>query len=197
MENKISTIISSVAGIIQLLAFWIYNQNSIKGKTSPNIVSWGLWAGITCLNFTSYQSMSNDWVKSILPTASSFACIFTFAVLFFGKNKKIKLGIFDGIALIIGVVSVGIWFFSQSAMYANVVLQLAVLVGFIPTVRGVLKNPKNENPIPWLMWSVAYTLSSLVVFIRWHGQLNDLVYPIVVGVIMHTTITLLSLKKKK
>lgn len=183
-----------LTNIIHITAFVLYNKDILKGHSRPNRTSWGIWAFITILNFTSYSSMSDDWVKSLLPTISSFLCIATFVITLF-KNGRFQINKWDAVALSLGIVASLVWFSVKSATYANLILQLALFIGFIPTARSAITNPKNEKPLPWFLWSLAFTLGIFVIVLRWTGQWQDLGYTLN-GIICHVTVGCLSLRKR-
>ena len=195
MNVTTDVVLAMVSGIIQVVAFVLYNKYILKGKTHPNIASWGIWAFITVLNFTSYGVMSDDWVKSLLPTVSSLMCIVTF-LLSLAKGKLSKLGLFDTAALVFGLAASLAWWQLQSATYANLILQVGICIGFIPTLRSVWKTPSNEQPLPWFLWTGAYALMIVVVYLRWRGQYQELVYP-VECLIAHGLVGVLALRKSK
>jgi len=137
--------------------------------------------------------MSADWVKGLLPIASSLACIATlmFSLL---KGKLSKLNLWDSIALLVGIISIFAWWWFRSATYANLVLQVGIVISFIPTIRGVWKDASTEKVPPWFVWSFAYILNITVVLIRWQGQYQDLAYP-TLCVLLHGGIGVLSLRR--
>ncbi len=166
-----------MAGFIQLIAFGIYNVQIIEGTSVPNTATWTLWAFLTTLNFASYLNMSKDWVKSILPAISSVACISTFLFALY-TGKLGALGHFDIITLFLGVLAGLVWYWYKSSTYAQVMLQVAFFISFVPTYLSVLDNPFVESPAPWLMWSFAYIINIVIVRRRWRGQYRDFVNPI-------------------
>lgn len=194
MENT-AVFLGILAGALHLVAFGIYNRQIFKGTSKPNAATWTLWAILTVLNFTSYKAMSGDWVKSFLPTASSLACVATFVVALF-KGKLSRLNIYDSAALFIGLVAAGAWWYFNSATSANLIMQVAVLISFVPTYRGVWQDPKTEKALPWFIWSSAYILSIAVVVMRWQGQYQDLVYP-VNCLILHAVVGVLARRRKE
>lgn len=191
--EALAVVLGFAAGIMHLVAFGIYNKQILQKTSHPNSATWMLWVFLTVLNFTSYFYMSGDWVKSLLPTASSIACILTFILaLFKGKLKRPKF--WDSVALTIGLIAGGMWWYYNSAIYANLILQGAVAISFIPTYRDVWKDPKTEKALPWFIWAGAYVFSLVVVGLRWQEQYVDLVYPVsclvlhaVVGVLARRT----------
>lgn len=179
-----------IAGLMHVVAFGFYNKQILRGTSVPNAATWTLWAFLTILNASSYAAMSGDMAKSILPIASSLACVLTF-LFSLHKGKLSQIDAWDRIALVIGVVSGLIWWWYHSATYANLVLQLSIAISFVPTYRGVWKNPAVERAFPWCLWSSAYALSVVVIALRWEGQYQDLVYPIN-GLLLHAVVGLLT-----
>lgn len=182
-----------IAGLMHVAAFVLYNKQMLRGTSVPNTATWTLWAFLTVLNVSSYAVMSEDLVKSILPAASSLACVATFLFSWY-KGKLKRIDIWEGRALALGLVSGIIWWWFKSATYANLILQLSVAISFVPTYRGVWKNPAIERALPWYIWSAAYVLSIVVIAMRWREQYVDLVYPINC-LILHVAVGLLTLKK--
>lgn len=180
--------------LIQIGAYALYNKDILRNRSVPNRASWGIWAFITILNFTSYGSMSKDWMKSLLPTISSILCVLTFVLTFF-KQKKVKFSRWDLAALGLGLLAGLIWFLLKSATYANLILQFALTIGFVPTIRCVYKNPKSEKSLSWFLWSCAFLLSIVVVISRWNGQWQELVYP-TNALLWHVVVWLLSTRKR-
>lgn len=138
---------------------------------------------MTLLNFTSYKAMSKDWVKSVLPTISSVQCILTFFLaLFQGQWKELGWG--DIGALIVGIIASVLWWKLKksdkdtASMVANLMLQLGITIGFIPTFQSVWVRPQSEIALCWFLWTVSFAFQTAVVILRWKGQKRDLVYPI-------------------
>jgi hypothetical protein len=171
-----SVCLGFAGSILHLAAFAIYNRQMIQGTSQPNTATWTLWVFLMLLNASSYAVMSGDWVKSILPVAGVFATISTFFYSLY-KGKLSRLDLWDDISLGIGLVSGLAWIYYKSATCANLILQISIVISFVPTYRGVLEDPKKERALPWYMWSTAYLLQLFVILLRWQGQYQDLVFP--------------------
>ncbi len=182
------------AGVLHIVAFAIYNRQMLHGTSVPNAATWTLWAFLTVLNASSYLVMSGDIVKTILPAASSLACILTF-VYAGARGKLSRLDGWDRVALVVGLVSGFVWLRYHSATYANLILQISVAISFVPTCRGVWNDSRVERPAPWFIWSSAYVFSMAVVALRWRGQYEDLVYPLN-GLVLHAVVGLLSMRTR-
>ncbi len=166
-----------IAGVMHVVAFVLYNRQMLKGVSRPNTATWTLWVFLTFLNLGSYRAMSGDWVKSILPLASSTACLFTF-IFALAKGKLSKIDPWDGAALGVGIIAGFAWWQYNSATYANLILQGSIAISFAPTLRSIRLDRTSEKPLPWFIWSVAYVLSIVVIVMRWRGQWQDFVYPV-------------------
>lgn len=189
-----ATVLTLVASAIFLIAFVMYNKDMLAGKTSPSIVSWALFSFITAINSSSYLVMSGDWVKTVVAFTDCFICLITVTIALFRKGDRSKLDLPDKLILAVGVLSLGVWWMFHSAMYANLILQGCYIFAFYPTYRNVMKNPRNEPAIPWLLWAFAFVLSIVVVILRWERHPADFANPIMC-LVQHAAIGLLALRK--
>lgn len=169
--------LGAMGGLMHIIAFVVYNKQMLRGQSIPNSTTWTLWTFLSTLNCLTYLEASGDWVKSLLPIASSLACIITF---FFAlkKGKLSKLDKMEKALLGLGLLSAVVWYYFHSATKANLILQVCILISFVATFRSVWKKPKSEKALPWFIWSSAYILSIIVVLSRWQNQWIDLAYPI-------------------
>lgn len=190
---SLSLVLSVCASVIHLVAFGTYNIQLKDPTFKPTAATWTLWVVLTTANFAAYLSASNDWVKSLVPAVNSAACVLTF-FLALARGKFGRLSMTDNAALIIGSVAIFVWWWCQSATYANLLLQGAIAVSFIPTYRTVWNEPHAEKARPWALWGSAYIFLTMVVILRWNGRWQDLVYP-VQGAIMHGAVVPLTWRK--
>lgn len=174
-----SFVISVAAGVVQLVAFVLYNIQIFRGTSKPNAIVWTLWAYLTLLDSSSYVAMSGDLVKSILPVASAVMTVATFLyALVCGKFTKPKEK-WDFVAFAVGLVAGYVWYEYRSATYANLIVVCAIAVSFIPLYRELGKDRAIEKSLPWALWSTAYALSFVTVWLRWRGHYVDFAYSFV------------------
>lgn len=178
---------------LHLAAFVVYGLRARKGQSKPNFATWSIWVLATGLNCASYFLMSDDWVKALQPLAGAAACFTIFVMAL--KNGQFELpGTAERVMLLISVTAVIIWFVYRDASYANMVLQSAFVVSFIPTLRQIWRKPQDESALPWFMWGGAYLLLILTVAVRWQGNALELVYP-VNSFFWHTLAGVLALRR--
>ena len=189
-KGRIITILLWLAPILNIIACVIYNWKIVHGAVSPNAVAWGIWGVITLLNFTSYKSMTGDWIKSVFPTVSSMLCITTFILsACFGHFAHVETSDFGFLAL--GILAALVWWWKQSAFYAQVVLQIALFLGFVPIIISLLAHPGTENVWCWAIWTISFIFQTALVLMRWEGRYMDLVYPLWSGFTCHASVTAL------
>jgi len=163
------------------MAYVLYNWKNLAGATHPNVSSWMVWSFITILNFTSYKKLTGDWVKSLLPTASAVMCILT-AVLAFRTGSFCSLSGTDLVCLLIGIVAGLCWWIFKSKDFVEtlvqIILEIALVIGFVPTLIGVTHNPPSEPWMSWLLWTSSFGTQYFVVKLTWRGKLIDFLYPV-------------------
>lgn len=187
-----SRICAVLAGFLSVLAFMLYNWKNFAGQTHPNVSSWAVWGFITVLNFTSYKKMTGDWVKSVLPTVDSALCIVT-AILALHTGSIRSLSVTDQACFWLGVSAGAGWWVFKSASFAQVLLQLALIVGFIPTLAGVWHQPEIEPSQSWLLWTGSFVVQFFVVKYTWRGAKIDFLYPVSMTV-FHCVVFILVLR---
>jgi len=190
----ISIIIGVLIGVMHLFGYWTYYRtSSLHKETSPNTASWSIWAFGSVVNLLTYSSMSNDWVKDILPAVCGFCCIVVF-VCYLRQEKFQKLGLTDILIFSFDVLATIVWLVADSALIGNMACQLGTVISFYPIIRETLKDPKKERPLAWTVWSIAYGLDIVLVTIRW-TQWGDVVYPATCFV-LHVLMAVISTKRR-
>jgi len=190
----ISIIIGVLIGVTHLFGYWTYYRTSALHKeTSPNTASWSIWAFGSVVNLLTYSSMSNDWVKDILPAVCSFCCIVVF-VCYLRQGKLQKLSLTDILIFSFDIVATTVWLVADSALIGNMACQLGTVISFYPIIRETLKDPKKERPLAWIIWSIAYGLDIVLVIMRW-VQWGDVVYP-ATCLVLHVLMIVISTKRR-
>jgi hypothetical protein len=190
-----SLLITLASSLIFLIAFVIYNKDILKGNTRPNIISWCLFVLVTLINSTSYISMTGDVIKSALAFTDLFTCVVITCLIIF-KGYYSKLNIVEILVIIFSAVSLCAWVLLRSATFANLFLQPAYVLAFVPTYLSVYKSPSAERALPWFMWAFCFVLSIIIVVVRWVGAWEDLTYYIL-AFLLHSGLGLLALRGKR
>ncbi len=167
-----------MAGVIQLIGYFVYLKLS-KGKA--NTGSWLIWTLSAVVDLISYSYVTGgDIVKEILPAACALACVLTFSYLLikgrFGKPDKADWFMIGADTAI----SIAWWQQIMNAIAANLMLQVSTVASAFPMVRGILKGKEKESLAPWVIWTTAYACHIVSVSTsldRW----EELAYPVANG----------------
>jgi hypothetical protein len=183
------------SGGLYALGYALYLRKILAGGIAPNMASWLLWTVLTVANCASYLALAGDPLKAAIPLTSSVACAAVFLV-------SLRVGRFaapdpyDAASFAVGVLAALVWWRTRSAVAANLIMQGCLLVSFVPTWRGVLRDPAAEPSAPWLVWTASYPLTLAVLALRWRGHPVDLVYPLNC-IVLHGGVGLLALRRPR
>jgi hypothetical protein len=132
-------------------------------------------------------------VKNLLP----IACAVSAVMLFFyclNKGRLSKISNFEWGLIVLDCLAILIWWWYQSAIYANIFLMATAFVSFIPLILHTWVNPMVEDSLPWSLWTIAYFILTVVVIMRWE-KWEDLVYP-VTFLMLHLAVAFLALDRR-
>lgn len=188
---QLSVALGVMAGVVQLLGYFIYNRRSAE---KINTGSWSIWALGGIVDLASYFVLtSGDWVINILPIVCCLAAISTFCYALIKKRFSwpdradwLFVGV-DGVVTIV-------WYFTN-AVTANLLYQISTVLSFIPMYRGQISGRENEQPLPWLIWTLAYALLVASVSLR-SQRWEEMMYPLT-HVVVCLIVVLISLVKQK
>ena len=177
----------------------LYNWRILAGTSHPNISSWAVWGFLTVLNFATIRSLTGDWVKSLLPAANSGMCILS-AIFIFRYGSIQNLSTIDQVCFWIGAVAaisrLVFKLTSKStefaASFAQVLLQISLVIGFIPTLSGTWRHPSSEPWFPWLLWTLCFSAQFFAVKFTWRGKYIDYLYPVNMA-LFHGAVTILAI----
>ncbi len=186
---------SILAGVCYLTAYLDYNRGVFSGRIKPNAATWAIWTAIALVSAGSYLSSSGDVWKSMLPLVNIVPCTGTF-VLALCTGKFEKLSRLDWAACVLAILAGAVWAACGSAATANLIVQAAIIIGFIPIWKTVWRTPSHEHARPWWLWAFSYSISVAVVVWRWTGHWIDLVSPLNC-VLLHSSVAFLCLRHEQ
>lgn len=185
-----------VASVIFAIAFWIYNKGVFKGRHTPAIAAWGVYVLVTFVNSTINLDLTADWVNTLVLFTDFAGCTLTFFVVLFKQKGKIQVDDTDKKIVLVSLVAVLIWKMTGVAWIGDVFNLVAYTFAFLPTLRNVLANPKNEPSLPWIMWVGALGLNVFALSVNPKTSWMDYISP-VIYILYHGIIALLALRPQK
>ncbi len=191
--------LSIVGALINLFSQFQYINYVIKKKIILNKATWGVLAVITCLQAGTYIEIvrsGNPWLATTsIIVATSFTFIFLYSFI---KSRYAKITSMDKLLFIASLITVAIWKFSGDVVAAHLILVMAIVISYMPTVSGLIKGTLRERPSPWFVGSVAYIFVVSAVLVE-SGVTNwpALMYPVIVGLFLNSFIGFLAVLQNR
>jgi hypothetical protein len=130
----------------------------------------------------------------IIVTTFSITLIFFYSLL---KGKFIKLKRFEIRIIVFIVIIIFIWITTGNSKIANIILQIIYVVSYVPVAISVTMDSSTENPVAWVIATIAYVFATLAIVCNYTGEIVSLIYPIVNGILGNGIITILIFRNKK
>jgi hypothetical protein len=135
-------IISFVAVILTFIAYIPYYRDIIRGKTHPHIYSWTLW-GILTILIVALQLKGGAGASAYVTASAGLLCIGVIALGL--KHGKRDITAFDTFVAILSLVAMGFWLIADQPIVSIILVVVADLLAFVPTVRKSWHKPHSET----------------------------------------------------
>lgn len=162
--DKLFIALGVLSAIIFLLGDIPYILDTLRGKTKPQRVTWGIVFLLNSIGF------ANQYASGATNSLWLFgAAVFATGLIFLLSLKRgvggyAKLDIFSMLAAAVGLI---LWVVFKSPIFSILANLLVAVVALIPTIVKARKDPESETKIAWLAGAVSAALASLSV-----GQWN-------------------------
>ncbi|TRZ52759.1 hypothetical protein D4R99_02155 [bacterium] len=176
--KMVSTVLVTIAVFLQIGGFILYGIHVFSSTTIPNTASWFLWSYLSSLNaFAYYQDSGKDLSKSGVAIINALAMVSTFIFSIYLGSMALPPA-HDYLIITIGLLASYGWY-RYSASVAQVMLQIAFTIAFIPTYLDLWDNPLLEQSLPWFLWEASFFLGVVIVCLHWKGRYMEIMYPFV------------------
>jgi len=173
-------IVGIIAGLAQLIGYIDYISFVKRGVINPSTGSWLIWSygnAIVCWIYILGGTLS---FQETLPFVCSIACMLT-GLYFLYLRKFERPEWWEYLVLSVDVLITIYWLKTRDTELAQTLLQISVMISFIPILRGVWINPNTERKRPWIIWSIAYALlffAESPYIYMWREHYWKFIYPI-------------------
>lgn len=135
-------IISLVAVILTFIAYIPYYRDILRGKTHPHIYTWSLWGLLTVL-LVIFQIKGGAGSATWVTAAAGILCI---GVVFLSlKNGKKDITTSDTVIALLSLAAIGFWLIADQPVVSVILVIIADMLAFIPTIRKSWHRPYNET----------------------------------------------------
>lgn len=130
---------------ISLSGAFAYIRDMIRGKSKPNLVTWGLWTFAPLIATGAAISSGADLWSTVRIFISGFGPLLIFVTAFLIRQGYWKLGRFDYLCGALSLVALGVWLIADSPVVAILVAAVADLLATLPTLKKAWKYPETET----------------------------------------------------
>ena len=149
-----------LAAAIGLTGTIRYAIATLRGRTSPNRVTWALWAAAPLIGFFA-QLDSDVGLPAVSTLTIGVGPLLVLIASFINRRGTVRLSAFDLGCGAVAVLSLIIWLGLDQAPLAVVFAVLADAVGAVPTVRKAWADPQSENTLFYVLVGVNGTITLL------------------------------------
>jgi SET domain len=189
------------AALLQAVGYILYARLFLKKVIRPNAASSFMFAYGTGLLVLLEYSDGASWPVLGLP--ATCACLSVgIALLCLRKRATDPVDRVEAIAFSADVWLTLLWaaiafgYGNISPFSAGFLLagNVTTLTAFFPVLRSTWRTPERERPEPWLVWTAAYSLLSVVTLLADQGRHPALLaYPLL-SVALHGSVAMMSLR---
>lgn len=142
ISNSIKQYISLIAVILTFISYIPYYRDILRNKTQPHIYSWSLWGLLTIL-IVALQIKGGAGSATYVTATAGLLCI---GVVILGlKNGKRDITKSDTVVAILGLIAIGFWLIVKQPVVSIILIVVADILAFIPTVRKSWHKPHSET----------------------------------------------------
>ncbi len=175
-----------LAGVLCIVALYVYLRAILSGKVHSNKVTWGTWIIVTLmLCFSYYQSADSTsaiWV-SVAYAVGTIAIYI--ALVFYSKEGSWTWVEKSCLVALIPIIIIWWWF--NSSVLGLTLTMIVDVIGLIPLVYLVYKKPKSEYALAWWLGFLA-NFVNLFAIDRWDWA--NSAYPIYLALMTLTVAVL-------
>jgi hypothetical protein len=200
-EVQLIFVLALAAALLQALGYLLYARLFLKKVIRPNAASSFMFAYGTALLVLLEYSDGAAWPVLALPATCATLSI-GIALLCLRKGATERVDKVEATAFSADVWLTALWTaiafgygdispFSAGFLLAG---NVTTLTAFFPVLRSTWRTPERERPEPWLVWTAAYSLLTVVTILADQGRHPALLaYPLL-SVALHGSIAMLSLR---
>ncbi len=134
-----------LAAIVTVAGSAGYALDTLRGRTRPNRVSWGLWALAPLIAFAAELS-EGVGLKSLMTFGVGFGPALVLAASFHDRRAYARLTRLDGICAGLSLVARVMWALTGQGEVAIAFSILSDLLAAIPTLEKARRDPESESP---------------------------------------------------
>jgi len=131
--------------VLSLSGSFAYIRDMFRGKSKPNLVTWGVWAFAPLIATGAALSASADIWATVRIFMSGFGPLLIFIFAFIIPQSYWKLSKFDFACGGLSLIALFAWLGANSPVLAILLAAIADLLATLPTIIKAWKYPETET----------------------------------------------------
>jgi len=179
----VSEILSILSGLMMAGVIAFYLRQVVNASSIPNPATWFIWFVVLGLNTVTYYFVSRGNIWRVITPAVTTAGILVILIYAFAKGRIGKVGTVEVVCLCLATVIGIFWKTTKDSNLSNLMLQIVLLISFVPTVVGLLRGNLREKSPPWDLAVLSYSLLIISILIGRSWTWIQLAHPIINGIV--------------
>jgi hypothetical protein len=162
MGDKINKACVGAAVFLEIVAFALYCRQIVAGAVSPALATWLICALATTLSLATYLAANKGEKPAIANIANRVDPVVLWIVVMvitLSSKSDIRFGAFDTACLAAASFVVVIWVLTHSARTANLLIQLIMIAGYLPTFHRLFQAGRNTES--FASWGINLAVCAL------------------------------------
>jgi hypothetical protein len=140
--QTLKQMVAVIAASLTFVSYIPYYRDILRGKTHPHLYTWLLWALLSAL-LVVLQIKGGAGAAVLVSGAAVVLCIGV-VILSIKKGTK-DITRLDKYVAVMGLVAIFFWLVIDQPVLSALLLIVADLLAFIPTIRKSWKSPHSET----------------------------------------------------
>jgi hypothetical protein len=135
----------------------------VKQEIRPALAMWLIFSAAVIMSMITYlHSGDYGFLDNIMNAVDVvYVLSITTAIAFWGDNSS-KINRFDRSCLVVVIVIIVFWIFTQNHILTNILIQSILVIAYFPVVKRLIKSRENsESFLIWTGMMIAPALSLL------------------------------------
>ncbi len=122
-----------------------YIRDMFRGKSKPNLITWGLWGTVPLIATGAALTAHADIWATVRIFMSGFGPLIVFITAFFIPQSYWKLARFDFFCGIFSLIAIILWLVADLPVIAILFAAIADFLASLPTLIKAWKHPETET----------------------------------------------------
>lgn len=175
----LSQFFALVAGALMLMVCGTYILSVWRGPTVPNPASWLIACLVSTVNTVSYAMVLEGELHSLLLPVTVNLCMVSILLMALSLGKVSKIDGLDKLTVFIVGVVISLWWLTQDAVVAQILIQVAGTMAFVAVIRGLITGRGVELWWQWAIGGLSYIAGFMAVWLKDVYAPIELLFPLV------------------